>query len=117
VSKILLSVVAVLLSCLAYLVWPTPYRYFVLPSTPPNSSNEFDSGVNATLVRMNRFTGRLWVLRPNLGWFNPQEYKELRTTARAEITERCQRAAAAGAYKHPRDLRIVELKGYTFGCE
>ena len=92
----------VLLGCF---IWPTPYRYFVLPGTPP------------MVLRINRFTGRVWRLRMgDLDWFNPAEYDEIAARSSDEIKRRCHKAEMEGAFQDPQNRRVIELRGYTFSC-
>jgi hypothetical protein len=108
------TAILVLLGCF---FWPTPYRYIVLPGVPPNPSNEYDSGTPPVVLRINRFTGRVWRLRESdLLWFSRAERDEIARRSSGEIKRRCDKAEKEGAYKDPQDLRIIELRGYTFSC-
>lgn len=104
-----------ILTLFGYFVWPTPYRYFVLPPTPPNPGNEFDSGTPAHLIRVSRFTGRIWGIRYG-SWYSPAERDEIAEKESEEIKKRCKKAIDAGAFADPRNQRIVELRGYSFTC-
>lgn len=94
----------VILILFGYFIWPTPYRYFVLPSAG-----------SSYLVRLNRLTGRMWVLR-DLSWYSPAERNEVALREGEEIKRRCQKATESGAFSDSRNQRIIELKGYTFSC-
>lgn len=52
-----LAALALLLALLGWFVWPTPYRYL-----------RFERSRSGALLRENRFTGRLEVLVPGVGW-------------------------------------------------
>jgi|SRR5271163_2279394 len=116
-QKSLLVAGFALLVLFASFVWPTPYRYFVLPSVPPNASDPSDSGVPPQLVRMNRFTGRVWTLHNGASWYSPEERAEIAQRESQEIRKRCGDVEAAGEFGDPRNRRIVELKGYAFPCQ
>lgn len=113
-----LTIVALvaILTLFGYLVWPTPYEYLVLAPIPPNSSNSYDFGTAARPIRINRFTGRVWVLSPGLLWQNPGERDEIAKKESGEIKRRCNNAIAAGDFNDLRNRRIVELRGCTFTC-
>jgi hypothetical protein len=106
-----------LLVLFACFVWPTPYRYFVLPPVPPNAADPSDGGIPPQLVRMNRFTERTWVLHGGVTWYSPEERTEIAQRESQEIRKRCGNAEATGAFSGPRDRRVVELKGYAFPCQ
>jgi len=106
-----------LIVLLGYFVWPTPYQYIILPGVPPNPSNEYDSGTPPVVLRISKFTGRAWRLTMvDLVWFSPAERKEIAARSSDEIKRRCDKAEMEGAFKDPRNRRIIELRGYTFSC-
>ena len=76
-----------LLTLLGYFVWPTPYRYIVLPGVPE-------------VLRISRVTGRVWRLeRSDLLWFSRAEYDEIARRSSGEIKRRCDKAEREGAFK------------------
>jgi hypothetical protein len=103
----------------AWLVWPTPYWYLVVPGQPPNSANEYDKGIATIVVRISRLTGRTWVMKAgtDLNWQSMAERQELAENSAAEIVRRCKKAEDAGSFNDIKNLRIVELKGYAFPCK
>lgn len=92
----------------AHFVWPTPYRYFVLPNT--------GSGTPSYLVRVNRINQRFCVIEHG-AWYCPEERAEIAERESVEIGRRCKNAVGAGAFSDPRNRRIIELNGYAFPCQ
>ena len=97
-QKSLLVAGFVLLVLFAFFVWPTPYRYFVLPPAPPNAADPSDSGIPPQLVRMNRLTERMWVHHNGVSWYSPEERAEIARRESQEIRKRCGIAEATGAF-------------------
>jgi hypothetical protein len=55
--RIVLGALVVLVALLGWFVWPTQYRYL-----------RFQRNRSGALLRENRFTGRLEILMPGVGW-------------------------------------------------
>jgi hypothetical protein len=115
--RMTLVVVAILLTLLfGVFVWPTPYTYIVLAPVPPNSGDRYDTGTEPVVYRVNRLTGRVWILSSDLRWFSPVERAEIARTNAEEVKRRCKKAEESGAFSDPKNQRVIKLKGYTFSC-
>jgi len=91
----------VVLCAFWYLVWPTPYRYFVIPSEHPQ------------LIRVGRLSGRIWHIRGGQ-WYSSAERDEIATEDSEEIKRLCKDAPYPS---DPNLERQIEFKGYSFSCK
>jgi hypothetical protein len=55
-----------LMLAFGYFVWPTPYQY--IPVAPGARYPTSGEGFTIVSVRINRFTGRTYLLLPEAGW-------------------------------------------------